>query len=365
MDNQRFEELLVRELTGEISPLEREHLRDMIAADPALREEYDIFKKYWAKKEIAYTNANSVLERVKENIRIQEQPLPSPVVSMEPRRRWWTGWHSAAAVFLLLIGSYSVYRIFYTRSSGKLLPTDWQEKYTARGTRSSITLSDGSLVKLNADSRLKYQTTFDGSTREVFLTGEAFFTIAKDPAHPFIIHTDKMNIRVLGTTFNVRSYPGDASMETTLLSGSVEVTFPDRPADRIILKPKDKLVIGNTAKAEPTVSPVADKKTVPVATGPDTRYSLTGLTYFRPLDSTILETSWVDNKLTFRNEEFQSLARKMERWYGCTIVFDNKNAASYHFTGLFQKESIREALFALQLTENFQYSIKGSLVHIY
>jgi ferric-dicitrate binding protein FerR (iron transport regulator) len=228
-------------------------------------------------------------------------------------------------------------------------------------------LSDGTHITLNADSRLKYPSAFDGKTREVYLTGEAFFDVQKDPEHPFIIHTNKINIKVLGTEFNVRCYPDDPSMETTLLRGSIEVTFTDRPADRIILKPKDKLIIGTAAKKELQApdSIHLDNKTAPVIALPATQYSLTGLTYFRAHDSTIVETSWVDDKLVFRNEEFLSLARKMERWYGLTIHFDNKTIETYHFTGLFQKESVREALYALQLTENFKYKIEGTDVYIF
>jgi hypothetical protein len=162
-------------------------------------------------------------------------------------------------------------------------------------------------------------------------------------------------------------------METTLLRGSIEVTFTDRPADRIILKPKDKLIIGTAAsKKDPPASDSIhlspdrlDHKPAHITNPPDTQYSLTGLTYFQERDSTIVETSWVDDKLVFRNEEFLSLARKMERWYGLTIHFDNRALEVYHFTGLFQKESIREALYALQLTENFKYKIKGTDVYIF
>jgi transmembrane sensor len=163
----------------------------------------------------------------------------------------------AAAVLLLMLGGYGIFHHYYSgRHAGNDLA--WQEKYTERKTLSKMILADGSSVTLNADSRLKYPASFDGPTREVYLTGEAFFDIQKDPDHPFIIHTDKMIIRVLGTSFNVKSYPGDASMETTLLQGSVEVTFPDRPADKIILRPSDKLVIRNTPATADSADVIAD-----------------------------------------------------------------------------------------------------------
>jgi ferric-dicitrate binding protein FerR (iron transport regulator) len=170
-----------------------------------------------------------------------------------------------------------------------------------------------------------------------------------------------MDIRVLGTSFNVRSYPGDPAMETTLIKGSIEVTFPDRPSDRIILKPNDKLVIANHLSDSTTTAPTP-KTNNPV---PQPKYTLTGLTHFPKQDSIVTETSWVDNKLAFSSEAFQDLARDMERWYGVKIVFDTPGLAHYPFTGIFQKESITEALYALQLSEKFQYTIRDGIIHIY
>lgn len=361
MDNQHFEELLVRELTGEITASERRLLDEILAADAARRKEYEIFKGYWARKETALPDTHSVFEKVKDKIRLGEKDLgqtsdytpTAPVRSL--RSRGW--WRVAAAIAIIGIGV-PAYRHLTRSHAGAAGPLEWQEKYTARKTRSQLVLSDSSIVMLNADTHLRFPSSFDGPTREVYLTGEAYFDIQKDPLHPFIIHTDKMTIRVLGTSFNVRSYPNDVSVETTLINGSVEVTFPDRPSDRIILKPKDKLVIGNNTIASP-----AFKKKDEAAPRP--RYTLTGLTYYPKKDSTVIETSWLDDRLAFSHEEFQDLARRMERWYGVRIVFDNPALATYPFTGIFQKESITEALYALQLSEKFQYTIQDSVVHIY
>ena len=364
MDNQHFEELLVRELTGEITDAERRELEECLNSDPAWRKEYELFKDYWTRKETVLPDTHSVFEKVKDKIRIEEKNLgqiseyslaPS-LKSLRFPRQWWRG---AAAVVILGLGTL-VYRYLTRSHPTDVTPLEWQEKYTARKTKSQLVLSDGSTILLNADTRLRFPTSFDGPTREVYLTGEAYFDIQKDPVHPFIIHTAKMDIRVLGTSFNIRSYPDDASMETTLIKGSIEVTFPDRPSDRIILKPKDKLVIGNgLVRLEPIHSP---KTSLPISRP---KYTLTGLTYYPAKDSAVIETSWLDNKLAFSNEEFQDLARRMERWYGVRIVFDNPDLATYPFTGIFQKENITEALFALQLSEKFQYTIRDSTIHIY
>lgn len=365
MDNQQFEELLIRELTGDLLPEERQALLAYLQTDPIRRKEYEIFRDFWAQNDLTYANSHSVFKKIKHKIGAEEQVRVTPAVPVItlPRRRRLFG-RSAAAILFFMLGGYGVYRYFHT---APVENPAWQEKYTARKTRSKMILADGSTIALNSDSRLKYPVSFDGPTREVYLTGEAFFNIRKDPDHPFIIHTDKMNIRVLGTSFNVRSYPGDAAMETTLLQGSIEVTFPDRPADKIILKPTDKLVIRNSITPADSLQnlPAKDSDKAGNKGAPETKYALTGLTYFRNQHNTIVETSWIDDKLVFSNEEFGNLARRLERWYGVSIVFDKMELMRIPFTGYFQKENITEALYALQLSEKFQYAIKDSVIHIY
>ena len=107
-------------------------------------------------------------------------------------------------------------------------------------------LPDGSTVWLNAGSRLTYDSLYGTTLREVTLSGEAYFDVVKNPKKPFIIHTGKINIRVLGTVFNVKSYPEEQTIETSLIKGSIEVSFPSQPSKKIILKPNQKLIIDKT-----------------------------------------------------------------------------------------------------------------------
>src|SRR6185437_15508137 len=120
---------------------------------------------------------------------------------------------------------------------------------TRPGSPSKIQLPDGSLVWLNADSRLTYRNADQGATREVQLTGEAYFEVAHDPVHPFLIHTATIDIRVLGTSFNVQCYGNERTTETSLFQGSVEVTLRSSPDKKIVLKPNEKLIVHNNQMA--------------------------------------------------------------------------------------------------------------------
>jgi ferric-dicitrate binding protein FerR (iron transport regulator) len=188
--------------------------------------------------------------------------------------------------------------------------------------------------------------------RKVFLTGEAFFEVAPDANKPFLIGTSKMNIRVLGTSFNVKSYPEDVKHETTLVSGAIEVVLKDRPDAKIRLKPNEKLVITNTPPDT-------------IAGSPQPTLMISKPTYFPDQDSAMIEIAWKEDRLLFQGERFEDLARQMERWYNIEITFNDKDLAELRFTGVFRNEKLETALRALQLTEPFKYKIDNGHVTIY
>lgn len=230
---------------------------------------------------------------------------------------------------------------------------------TRYGSKTNIVLPDGSKVWLNAGSRITYDKDFGETSRNVQLTGEAYFDVVHNAEKPFLIHTRAMDIKVLGTEFNVKSYPDDQTTETSLIRGSIQVTLNDRKADRIILKPNEKLVVSNDQT--PDTVAVVGKRRAAAAQKP--LISISNLSYFS-VDSTILETSWVDNRLVFEDESFQEIAVRMARWYGVTFKFENEELKQLRFTGNFRDESLNDALMAMQITANFGYRISDKNVTI-
>lgn len=226
---------------------------------------------------------------------------------------------------------------------------------TQPGKHSKTILPDGSTVWLNAGSKLTYHKNFNTATREVELSGEAYFDVKKDEHHPFIIHTSAMRIKVLGTAFNVKSYPGDKSSETSLIRGSIEVTMNNRPQEKIILRPSEKLVVMNHEEIKKD-------------TGEAKPESLSTITLSRinyvPADSMIMETSWLDNRLIFRNKLFAELAVELERKYGMSFRFENENAKQLMFDVNFKNETIHQVLHALQLANPFNYHIENNVITI-
>lgn len=371
MENERFLLLSARKLSGEATGKELLELNELLENNSSFREKYLLFNAYWENNGTV-NSAATIAAAFRETLsKIDLSPEPEIEISSPPLRMGpppggrvlqLRRLMKVAAMLLLVSGTaYFTYTRYKAKRTNAPAPGQlvWNEKQTPNGEKSAIILPDSSKVTLNANSKISYPRSFSGRYREVYLSGEAFFDVTKNARQPFIIHTQKLTVKVLGTSFDVKAYPEDSVTETTLIRGSIEVTLKDRPFDKLILKPKEKLVVLNATGAE--VTPPG----TPAARIRSPKLLLTDITYFSAADSAIMETSWVNNKLVFRDESFENLAARMERWYGVSIQFDNREVKQYRFTGIFENESVKEVLNALRLTENFNYRINGTNILIY
>jgi transmembrane sensor len=233
-------------------------------------------------------------------------------------------------------------------------PAPLQYEYTQAsraGERKSFQLPDGSKVMLNAGSTLTMAQDFNTNSREITLEGEAFFDVSHNPGKPFIIHTATMNIKVLGTVFNVKAYPSDKTAETSLLKGSVEITMKNDAKKKIILRPNEKIVLPNLV----TENKQAEKSTPKKVAAAKLDYTIAALTY---IDSAVKEVSWTENRLAFTENSFEEIAPVLERWYNVTITIEDEAVKQYEFTATFDQKNIIEILNYLQMTRQFDYIIE-------
>jgi transmembrane sensor len=371
MPNQRINTLFAKKLAGEASSEEIRELDEFLRAHPEEQYFQEILHNWWesgipgTKKTDATEDDhfNRIMKRIPQKKEDEETETRFPVPHL-PRRRSqpWKVWLVAAAVTgILLLAGYRYYKPQETSSIQE------NEIVAKRGTKSKLLLPDGTQVWLNSDSRLIYGNSFNDSLREVILEGEAYFDVVKDAKRPFIVHTSGINIRVLGTAFNVKSYPLEPTIEATLVRGLIEVEKNNQPqSSKILLRPNEKLVYNkneDAAQASASVSPVADPESPVTAVRKPESISISTLPK-NISDSVRTETSWIYGKLFFEGDSFRELAPKMERWFNVKIGFLNDKAAAYRFTGVFENENIGEALHALQLTASFKYTINGNEVWI-
>ncbi|WP_426483286.1 FecR family protein [Flavobacterium sp. 2] len=207
------------------------------------------------------------------------------------------------------------------------------------GKKFRLQLSDGTFVHLNSGTTLKYPIKFiNGENRQVFLDGEAFFDVAKDKEHPFIVNADNLNVRVLGTHFNVSNYPEDALTDVVLVEGSVGMYNSNEEFDaskNTILKPGFK---GSFNRENARIS------TKPVLTD--------------------IYTSWINGGLTFRNMTFKNIITKLERRYNVTIVNKNEKLANEKFNASFKEESIENVMSYFNDIHGINYTIKDNQILI-
>lgn len=219
-------ELLVKYLLGEASPPEKDRIEDWMAADPANQHYFDQFRKIWERSRELSLNLNpdeeAAWQRFRKRIQGPKRTLP---VSRFP-------WMRIAALLILFAGAgaltYSLLKESTVRQlvavSGNNIKTD--------------TLVDGSVITLNKNSSLTYPSRFKGKTRSVELKGEAFFQVKPDKKKPFIVQVNDITIKVLGTSFNVRSRNGET--EVIVETGIVQVIRNNRAVE---LRPGEKSVV--------------------------------------------------------------------------------------------------------------------------
>lgn len=206
-----------------------------------------------------------------------------------------------------------------------------------KGQKSTIVLPDGSKVKLNSDSYLEYRENFR-SEREVRLVGEAFFDVVHDSAHPFIVHSGDVTIRVLGTSFNVQAFPFEESMSVAVVTGRVFVEnasagFSSRQG---VLLPREMVRI--------------DHKTG---------------TFEKGIYDPEAMLAWKDGILTFDKASFNEIVDRLERWYGVKFVIKRTRPITRGFTGRYENPSLKLVLEGMSFSSEFKFEIKGDTVVIY
>jgi len=268
---------------------------------------------------------------------------------------------AASIVLALTIGGYF---LLNKHSNQQLSGQADQSVYLSPvGKKKMLTLSDGTVVLLNAGSKLTVLPGYNHQKREVLLEGEGYFTVVHNSESPFSVHTRNFDVNDLGTIFNVKAYASDKTSEAVLIKGSVEVVLKsntsrsnNKDGNSILLSPNKKLVILN--------DPPSDELAVKKEDKPMLRYKITGIGN-NVFKNSIVETDWTNNKLTFYDQQFDDIVPVIERWFGIKLIVHNQQLSGYRFTATFDKQNIDEVLKDLKFTANFSYRKEGNVIIIY
>lgn len=253
----------------------------------------------------------------------------------------WYSWKRAAAVLLILLVPVS---IMYLNSETWISKTteeqvEWIEKIVPYGQKLTTKLSDGSIIKLNAGSKLRFPKQFSVSLREVHLEGEAFFDVKRDTSRKFVIHTERMLTTILGTSFNIKAYPEDKVTEVAVATGKVLVQSEDYKGD---IKKSVTLNANEMAVHDKTDSDL--------------------LIAVKFEES---EFIWRDDILYFDKTPVPELIVTLERWYGKNIQLENDAFRNKTYSGVFENETLKNVLEGIKFEADINYEIKGNNVLIY
>ena len=359
--------LFARCLNGEASPEEIGRFHELLNADESLQQRYEILKQFWSASHIESTDPLEAPPHTEQIARILKKAHEADGSQYSETRAGKTLRRRRIIRILaagsVLLGVLSV--VYFVRNKGenekitsRPQPEKLQQVVAQKGSRNKTVLPDGSVVWLNAGSYLSYEGKFTGTKREVSLNGEAFFDVVKQPNRPFIVHTNGIDIEVLGTSFDVKSYAEEKKVEATLIRGLIQITQPGRKSQKpVYLHPNEKLVIdlnGDELLRKNAVQNVAE--VLPVFT-------------LHHLDSTVktearTETAWIYDRLQFNGDNFEELARKLERWYNVSIMFEDEGVKQLSFKGSFENETVEQAFAALQTAASFDYTINEREIFI-
>ena len=298
-------------------------IADLFLNDANEADLKEIARNHWDTSSEAELDLQHILNQVHFKINTSFSPKTF-------RHRILSGYSRVAAVILIPLLTAGIY--FWSQTSD--LKNSYAEINASKGARAQFVLPDGTRGYLNGGSELKYKTNFRNK-RVLTLNGEGYFHVVKDKDHPFTVQTKHADIQVLGTQFAVCAYEKDNEVITTLEEGSVNVLNKQTKSLVTLVPGEQNRINTNTGRME--VRKV----------------------------NTELYTSWKEEILRFDNELFAEVVKKMERWYGVTIVLDKNLKYSENYTMTIRTESLRELLQLLKITTPMRYEINNDTVYIY
>lgn len=309
-----MEEKLPKYFSGELEQSDTAELFNELEKNELLREEFVRMQNTYA-----LTHLSKFSKNESEGRRSYQQFLQQLKTKKRQKVVRLAVQYAAAALILIASTFFATRYLLTDNSSNREINT----LVVPAGQRAHLTLQDGTSVWLNAQSTLTYPARFSGRSRRVTVSGEAYFDVVENSRKPFIVSTQNMEMKVLGTQFNVYSYPGAGYIKTDLIEGSLMVYSKESPNTSVTLKPDEQIVVKN---------------------GKMSLRKIQNSDYFL----------WKDGIYTFENERLLDIIEKLQLYYDVKIVVKDPEIFNVHYTGKFrQRDGIDEILRIIQKIQRF------------
>lgn len=287
--------------------------------------------------------ASKILRNAKNHVPVpaeRSEKIIAPYQSDWQSRSWFpNGYKIAATIVLLAVFSFVII-YFTTRTTEDFTSTQIITKENQRGRKSTIFLKDGSVVYLNAESKIHFPEMFSDTLREIQLEGEAYFDISKDETKPFRVNIGELKISVLGTSFNVNAYTDNEFIKVSLSTGKVRIESDDHNEN-------------------------LDSNKVELIAGQSVSYSTKQNTFskistFNPS----IDLGWKDGTIVFENAGMEEMLQRFERWYNVDFEIKNRPSFRWNYTGEFANQTLQDVLESLSFSQKFEYKINQDKVEI-
>lgn len=331
METKEIDHIITRYLNQTADAAEEQYLLDWLKEDKSHRKYFMEIRDIWSLSNIPHkkNSARQAFDSFKSKV-TKKQIVRNP----DSYYRWMQWTVSVAALFVLCVGSYFLLHQADRKEYVEIAKT-YCKVFMPKNCKGAVTLPDSSVVWLNSGSTLIYPENFESDKRNVRLVGEGYFEVKRNPSVPFQVEAGKMKITVLGTTFNVKSYPDDEIVETVLLTGAVNVKIGDQRGYN--LHPNEKISF-NTKNDRVSVS------------------SVVGSDY----------NVWKEERLNFDNATLSDVLNKLEKWYGVEIICADSLKQNTRLSLTVRDESVNEMLKMISLIVPVKYEFKGDKkIHIY
>lgn len=357
--NSDLQKLLIQYIQGNCSAEEKSRVERLIREDPEIKKEFETLKATWDQTSIFELEANKPKSWKKITRKIEdEEEKETPIYELgfvgknkfeaaherkKPFKRFITrSWcfSVAAALFLLALASYLIFP-----SQVKSLLTDpnptMREISTLPGERVSVTFSDGSRVKLNGASLIRLPKEFSGDTREVkLLKGEAYFDVTTNREKPFIVHTPRADVEVLGTKFNINAYPRGKNVQVVVAEGKVAVRSNETAADKM----------------------PDEKQEVLLTSGQLTTVDETGLPAEPKQTNLLSHIGWIDNIIVFESASLADVLDRLSNYYDVSFEVRDSTLYQRKLTAEFRDEPLSRVLEVAMLSLNIAYEQNGKQI---
>ena len=327
-----IQDIITKVLANSANKEEQNLLNDWLREKPENQHSFELKRQQWEEMLLFVDEEDKkrVFSDIKSRIS-QETELVD--FNMRVSKKKSMGWMRIAAsvVSFISLGALSYYEVSDPFSHLNLIGYNLVE--ADAGNQQTQLLADGSTVYLNGDSRLKYKINSEAKERKLYLEGEAFFNVARDETKPFVIGLEDSQVQVLGTSFNIKAYPEDGQISTSVLTG--RVAFEASKSESLILVPGNKGVIDK------------DNKSIAKLNVDNSR-----------------DVAWMEKGLYFENTSLSDMAKSLYRMYGVKVKLTVGSLKNLKITAKFENEKFEEVLKILSMTNEFSYEIDDKLVVI-